>query len=179
MLTRILTTTAIAAAIILAGPVAANAENRYPPENACTASPTSIGQGDTSVITCEPDTFGSEVDVQLTVTGPGVQPGTIAFISFAAATQTTTIVKTSAADGSVSATFTAPTAASGTYIITAADADVSRSASVTVTAASAAALPSTGGTVPVAALWIGIGAIGIGGIAVAAAAARRRAHHGR
>ena len=36
-------------------------------------------------------------------------------------------------------------------------------------------LPATGGDVPMGAIWLGIGAVGLGGIAVTAAAARRRA----
>ncbi|WP_396655249.1 LPXTG cell wall anchor domain-containing protein [Microbacterium aurum] len=36
-------------------------------------------------------------------------------------------------------------------------------------------LPSTGGEIPAVALWIGAGALGLGGLAVVAATARRRA----
>jgi LPXTG-motif cell wall-anchored protein len=40
-------------------------------------------------------------------------------------------------------------------------------------------LPATGGTGPAAFIWLGVGAIGLGGIAVAAAVARRRAARSR
>ncbi len=84
-------------------------------------------------------------------------------------------------NGSASATFTAQTA--GTYTVSVSDGETTIG-SVTLNVAAAGSgsgstgageLPATGGEVPGAIIWLGVGAIGLGGIAVAAAVARRRA----
>lgn len=85
-------------------------------------------------------------------------------------------------NGSASATFTAQTA--GTYVVSVSDGETTIG-SVTLDVAAAGSgsggtggsgtLPATGGEVPGAIIWLGVGAIGLGGIAVAAAVARRRA----
>ena len=82
-------------------------------------------------------------------------------------------------DGSASVQFTA--SQTGTYVVTAVDGEGNVVATQTITVGTAAAgggsaqLPATGGEVPGAFIWLGVGAIGLGGIAVAAAVARRRA----
>ena len=81
-------------------------------------------------------------------------------------------------NGSASVQFTA--SQTGTYVVTAADGEGNVVATQTLTVGTAAAggsgqLPATGGEVPGAMIWLGVGAIGLGGIAVAAAVARRRA----
>ena len=81
-------------------------------------------------------------------------------------------------NGSASVQFTA--SQTGTYVVTATDGEGNVVATQTLTVGTAAAggsgqLPATGGEVPGAMIWLGVGAIGLGGIAVAAAVARRRA----
>lgn len=88
-------------------------------------------------------------------------------------------------NGVASANFTA--SAAGTYTVSVTDGDVNDTITLTVTAASTgggagggtggagSTLPSTGGEIPAVALWIGAGALGLGGLAVVAATARRRA----
>ena len=87
--------------------------------------------------------------------------------------------------GTATAQFTAPGA--GSYVISvSAPGYNTQSITIVVTAAPAAAagggsgsgsatMPATGGELPVAALWIGAGAVGVGALVVIAAAARRRA----
>jgi hypothetical protein len=163
----------IAAGLLVFGSGAAAATAaEYPSSVTCTVSPTSVAVGGNATVTCTG--FMPNSTVSFTSTG-----GSIASLVFTA----TTATKTADASGSVSTVFTAPTTA-GSYTVTASgtapdESAVTGSATITVTAAAGggggAGLPATGGTVPAAAIWLGVGAIGIGGIAVAAAVARRRA----
>jgi hypothetical protein len=99
--------------------------------------------------------------------------GTLSSIVFLA---TGGVTKTADGSGAASASFSASSA--GEYTVTATGTNaqeqaVTASATVTVTAADDD-LPPTGGTVPAAALWIGLGALGLGAIVVTAALIRRR-----
>lgn len=177
MLKKTLAAAGVAALLILGGASAATAAD-YPATVGCTANPATIAVGETSVITCtglEPNVTGT-----LTVTGPGVVPDTLTSIVFASTSGTSSVTKTTSAAGDVSVNFRGPAAGSFTVSLEA-DNGQSGSAAVTVTAASGgdSGLPATGSTVPAAAIWLGVGAIGIGGIAVAAAVARRRAQQNR
>lgn len=170
---------AIAGALVLGGSAAANAAG-YPPEIDCTVSPSPVAAGGSATISCPAGAWAAGVPVTITATGPGVGPGTLARIAFTADT-TFSITKPAAGDGSLSALFTAPTTP-GTVTIVLTDGEAVRTLTETVTAAPAPTpttpgLPPTGNAVPATAIWLGVGAIGIGGIAVVAAVARRRAHH--
>ena len=165
MLKKILAAAAITAALVLGGSSAAMAQT-YPAQVGCVANPATIVVGQTSVVTCtglSPNATGT-----FPVTGPS---GTV----------TTRTITT---DAQGKATFSLVGPAAGNYTVSLVTSNgQSGSATVTVTAASAGAgggsLPPTGTDVPAAAIWLGVGAIGIGGIAVAAAVARRRAASNR
>lgn len=164
--TVVLTSLAAGAALLLGGAGAALAEE-YPVEPlTCTAAPASITVGGTSDITCTG--FAPNSTVEFTSTG-----GTLSSIVFLAAAGTS---ETADDEGSATTTFTGT--AAGEYTVTATGVDAQEqaaegSATVTVTAADDG-LSATGGTVPTAALWIGIAAIGAGAIIVTAAVVRRR-----
>jgi hypothetical protein len=168
MLKKILTAVGLAGVLILGGSAAALAD--YPAGVTCTASPAVIAPGGTSTVACTGFVPGSFVEV--TASGGSVSAPDNADDS-----------------GNVSASFTAD--AVGSYTVTASSTDaqevpVSGSVTITVEAPSngggggggGGGLPPTGGTVPTAAIWLGIGAIAIGGIAVTAVAVRRRASSG-
>ena len=175
-----------AAALAVAGVIALGSATpafAYPvdPEAGCTVSPAAFTAGTPSVISCVglpagPTTF--------TVVGPGVGPGVLASVASAAASGSASVTKDASAEGTVSATFTPPQTAS--YSITVVDAEGNTVASETLPAASGTGtgtggsasgggLAVTGGSVAGEVVWLGVGALGLGGIAVAAAVARRRA----
>lgn len=169
---------AVAGAIVLTGASAAHA---YPVDIECVANPTTVALGGSTTISCTG--LNDDFDATFSVTGPGVQQGvTLTSVAASAATGTASVTKP-VVGGATSATFTPPTAAD--YAITVTQGDESfgtDTVTVTVVEGSASGgtgstggLPATGGDVPGAALWLGVGALGVGGIAVAAAAARRRA----
>lgn len=181
MLKKSLIGAAIAGLLVLGGASAATADS-YPPDGATlTVSPASIAVGGTATLTAtglgelETVYFGSDTPAG----------GTIA--SIVSASSTGPVAKP-VTDGTATATFTA--AQPGTYTLAVSDGEtVLDTATITVTAAGSGAggsggtggaggnLPATGSEVPAAALWLGVGALGIGGIAVAAAVARRRAQN--
>ena len=161
MLKKILAAAAITAALVLGGSSAATA---YTAGVTCVANPATIVTGATSVVTCTG--FPPNASGTFTVTGPS---GTV-----------TTRTITTDAEGD--ATFSLVGPAAGNYKVTlVTSGGLTGEATVTVTASSAGTggLPPTGSEVPAAAIWLGVGAIGIGGIAVAAAVARRRAASNR
>lgn len=179
MIKKALTATAVAGLLVLGGAAAAHADG-YPPEVECTVTPASITVGGSVTIAC--------TGFDLTTALFGVDGGDGTVSSIVRAATAPVVVEKPITDGAASATYTAP-ATAGTYTVFVAqtDGEVTEDVaevSVTVTAATAAggggtALPATGGTVPAAAIWLGVGAVGIGGIAVAAGVARRRAHNSR
>jgi hypothetical protein len=174
VLKKLLTAVGLAGLIILGGSSAALADE-YPPSVECTATPPTLVVGGTTTVNCTGLVPG---EVTITATGPGVVEGDLASIVFAAATGTVSVTKTVGADGTVSASLTVHQA--GTFVVTATDSQGNTvSATVTATAAGGGGLPPTGGTVPAAAIWLGVGALGLGGIAVAAAMAQRRARNPR
>lgn len=171
-----------AAALAVAGVIALGSATpafAYPvtPIAGCTVTPASFTAGVPSTIACVglpagPTTF--------TVVGPGVTPGVIA--SIASASASASVVKEAGADGTAAATFTPPQTAA--YTITVVDAEGTSLFSETVPAASGTGtggsasgggLAVTGGLLSAEMAWLGIGIIGVGGIAVTAAVARRRA----
>lgn len=170
MLKKTLAAAGIAAVLILGGAAAASAD--YPATAPVTAGDTTLTPGQSTVITATD--LGDYDSVDFTIGG-----GTGASLAsiVAAATSGSQVTKP-VVDGSASATFTAN--AVGTYVVTVSGGETALgSVTITVSAAAGAgsgtgSLPATGGTVPAAAIWLGVGAIGLGGIAVAAVAARRR-----
>lgn len=171
MLKKSLTAMGIAGLFILGGFSTAQA---YPSDVPVTAGDATLAPGQSTVITA------SDVDggVTFSTSGPGVTAGTLSSIAFIAATGSSSVVKPANADRVAAATFTAPSVG-GTFRIQIVDADGDTGmVTITVVAAEASGadgLPPTGGTLSAAAIWLGIGVMGIGGIAVAAAIARRRA----
>lgn len=162
----------VAGAMIFAGASAANAVE-YPAEVTVSTSASSITVNGTATITA---TFENTEATSATFSvSPTTGAGLSSIVAAAAGSSTTKPIVNDVA----TATFTGTTA--GTYTVTAAADGVSSTVTVTVTAAGAAAgggngtLPSTGGEIPAAALWIGGGALGLGALAVVAATARRRA----
>lgn len=180
MLKKTLAAVGIAGFLVLGASAPAFAY--YPPEVDCTATPASIAPGATSTIVC---TGFTEAVAYFGVEAPA---GTLSSIVLASGGGAD-IVEKPVSDGSATATFTGPAVtASTTYTVLVAQGDedgkfVEDVGEVVVTVAPASTggggLPPTGGEVPAAAIWLGVGAIGIGGIAVAAAVARRRAHNSR
>ena len=161
---------AVAGLLVLGGASAASAD--YTPDRPVTVtiSDSTPGVGQTITITFNNLNVPF---VRITVTpGQGV---TIASLVHAAGTGG---VEKQVVDGSASVQFTA--SQTGTYTVNAVDADGNVVGTQTITVGTAAAsgtdqLPATGGEVPGAIIWLGVGAVGLGGIAVAAAVARRRA----
>ena len=167
MFKKAFTAIAVAGLFVLGGAAAASAD--YPSEVTVTATPPTITVGGTSTITATG--LGDLETVFFAVSGgPG---GSVSSIVLASSGSE---IEKPVTDGTATATFTAN--AVGTYVVNVSDGETSLGeTTVTVTAAatSGGGLPATGGTVPAAFIWLGVGAIGLGGIAVAAAVARRRA----
>lgn len=171
MIKKTLAAAAVSALLVLGGSSAAFGLV-YPDDVDMTANPAVVTVGTPATITAT-DLDGLETVYFGTDGTPG---GSISSIVLAGGSGP--VAKT-VTDGTATATFVS--SAAGTFVIAVSDGEtVLDTVTVTVTAPAAAgggggSLPATGGTVPAAALWLGVGAIGIGGIAVAAAAARRRA----
>ena len=159
------------AAVFIFGSAAAAAADEYPADAPVVATDTTLAPGQSVTITA--NDLGDYATVTFSANG-----GTLASIVAAAGTGTS--VEKTVVNGSASATFTAPTTA-GSYVVTvtAPGGEVLGSVTLTVAAAggggAGGGLPATGGSVPAAMIWAGVGALGLGGIAVAAVAARRRA----
>ncbi|WP_375385851.1 hypothetical protein [uncultured Microbacterium sp.] len=167
----------VAGALLFSGVAAANAST-YPVEG---------GGLVTSDTTPAP---GQEIT--LTATIPSTSPQDFAVFTLSGGDGATlaSIVRTAApaglqkpvVDGTSAAVFKSNS--EGTFTVAAYDSNGLQVGSVTlvVSAANAGgstsdpgALPATGGTVPLTAIWLGVGALGIGSIAVVAGVARRRA----
>ncbi|GAA5093741.1 hypothetical protein GCM10025760_24270 [Microbacterium yannicii] len=168
MLKKTLAAAGIAGALILGSSAAAFAD--YPATAPVTAGDTTLTVGQSTTITANDLGDYTSVDFSVNPTSGS----TLSSIVVAAAAGGVT---KPVANGTASATFTAN--AAGTYTVTVAATDGALG-SVTISVAAAGstpapgALPATGGTIPAAAIWVGVGAVGLGGIAVAAVAARRR-----
>ncbi|GAA2002731.1 hypothetical protein [Microbacterium ulmi] len=175
MFKKAITALAIAGAIILSGAAAATAAD-YPPEEDVVVSSPTVAPGGSITITITGLEELEGLTVTFTITA-GPSGGSLSSI-FYAATADDSVDKV-VSGGSASATFTSTTPGAYTVTIFGPDGEVLGTAGVTVAASSTGGggLPATGGTVPAAAIWLGAGAIGIGGIAVTAVAARRRARN--
>ena len=186
MLKKTLAVAGIAGLLLLGGASAASADYTID-ENITSTGGGTTAPGDPVVITFSgiPDELTDDGTVEFAVTGGpgGATLSSLVFASAAGATVSKTVV-----GGSASATFVSETP--GTFTISLINPPSQVIATTTVVVAVPAAaggagsgsgasggLPATGGTVPVGAIWLGVGAIGIGGIAVVAGVARRRARH--
>ncbi|KRA25708.1 hypothetical protein ASD65_15715 [Microbacterium sp. Root61] len=170
MLKKTFAALAVAGLLVLGAASAASAAT-YPVDNGTGSGSAVLAPGASTPITIS----GLEGYDQVIFTSTG---GTLSSIVMAAAGSSVT---KPVVNGSATANFVANTPGSFTINVTAPDGTPLGSTTVTVAAPGTTApgagggLPATGGTVPAAAVWLGVGAIGIGGIAVAAAVARRRA----
>jgi len=169
MIKKALAGAGIALALLIATPVAANAA--YVPSANTTVSDSTPAPGQAVTVAFAAGSFEGNEQVSFSVTGEGAV--TISAITTASVTKT-------AAAGAVSAVVTLPTNATGTYNVTATGL-TSRNvgtAALTVVAiaadGSAVRLPFTGGTVPVAAIWIASGVLVLGVVLVAVVGIRRR-----
>ena len=172
MFKKALATIAVAGLLVLGGAGAALAD--YPSDAPVTAGDTTLTVGQSTTITA--NDLGDYTSVTFSVSPAGA-----ALSSIVLASGTGSSVEKPVVNGSASATFTAN--APGSYVVTVSgEGETLGSVTMSVAAAPSGSgaggsgeLPATGGTVPAAFIWLGVGAIGLGGIAVAAAVARRRA----
>ncbi len=174
MLKKTLAAAGIAGLLIFGSASAALADS-YPPSAPVTASDNTVTPGTPVTITATG--LGDYEFVTFSVTPPtGATLSSIVLLASAPGASVTKPV----VNGTASATLTPTVPGTYTVSVAAPDGTVLGSTVVSVAAAPApspsggAALPPTGGAVPAAAIWAGVGAVGLGGIAAAAAAARRR-----
>ncbi|MEU1972074.1 hypothetical protein ABZ477_10485 [Microbacterium sp. NPDC019599] len=167
MLRKTLSALVVAGALALSGAAAASAEE-YPAEVVISAADVTPAPGVPTLLTVGGLEGLTEVQFDITgCTGATFQES-----------GTARVVRT-VVDASATATFVGTTPGACTVSVSS-DEGVLGSTVLTVTGTtSGGGLPPTGGTVPAAAIWLGVGAVGIGGIAVAAAVARRRATSNR
>jgi hypothetical protein len=180
MFKKSLAAVGVAGLLVLGASSAAMADDNYTSDVQVTATDVTLTPGQGTVITAT-NVDGTTV---FETSGAGVNANTLTSISFAAVAASDDAIKEAGDDRTAQATFTAPGPGEYTVLVTDADGD---SESITLTVAAAGtggtggsgtggSLPATGGdAVPAAAVWLGAGAVGLGGIAVTAAVARRRA----
>jgi hypothetical protein len=178
MRSRIIAIVGIAGALTVVGAGASHADT-YPPALSCVVSSPTLDPGQSTVIECGGDgAIESGTSAVFTVSGPGASTGTLAAVF--APVGTTQVTKTVTDDGSVSATFTAPEVTStSTYTISVSDAAgrFAATAAVTVNAAAEGGdgpFSGTGGGLPTWLIWVGLGALGLGVVAVIVAINRKR-----
>ncbi len=181
MLKKTFAAVGLAGLLVLGGSAAANADT-YPPigeeDVTISVSALTIAPGAVSTITVE---GLAETTTEVVFVAEGETATLASAAPIAGAFITKPVM-----DGMASADFSAT--AAGTYTVAVSSLDaVYGSVDITVDPALAGGpgdpgtpggpggLPVTGGAFPATALWLGLGAVGIGGIAVAAGVARRRA----
>jgi len=171
---------AVAGLLVLGGASAASADP-YPPS-------TNISASDTTPAVGAPITITATGLGDLPVVFFSVTPSNGASLASIVAASASAGLEKPVVNGSASVQFTAQR--EGTFTVSVSDGtQVIRSITLEVGAVGAGGgsnagdgsdgLPPTGGTVAAAYVWLGVGALGLGGIAVAAAAARRRASANR
>jgi len=173
---KTLTSLALAGVLVAGGASAANAA-QYPadPPGVTISDPTPVpGQGVTLTVQV-PD---GVTEVTFSVNGAPAGSTLTSMVFAAAGTVDLSVVKP-VVNNTASAVFTP--AGSGTFSVVVTGEGMDPITLDVVVAAAPGApgdgtLPATGSDVPAGVIWAGVGAIGIGGIAVAAAAARRRSH---
>jgi len=181
MFKKVFAVAAISGFLVLGGSLAASAAtNDYPSEVSCTISPATLEVGDVATVSCTGMVAGATFTI--TVTGPGVQQGDLASIVHAATTGSASTDVVANASGAAAASFTARAAGTFSFAVTDEDGNVVGTATeVAVPEAGTAGggateLPVTGGGISMAAVWIGVGALALGGGAVGVATVRRRQH---
>ena len=189
MFKKLATSLGVAAVLLLVSATPALATT-YPPDNGI------ISEGAGSDAPIVP---GQSIPITFSGIPETLVPngGTVAFEVSGAGASLASIVRTAAStrvlktvvDGSATATFTSNTEGSFTVslikppnqviatrtVVVAIPADASGGAGAAA-GGSTGGLPATGGALPAAVVWLGVGAVGVGGIALAAGIARRRAN---
>jgi hypothetical protein len=164
---KLIAAVVLAGAALIATPAAANAAGYVPTSNVSVTGSTVAGG--TTIINFGPGSFVGNETVNISVTGAGAVT--------LGALPTTTVSKAyvASASGAVSPRVTLPAGASGTYTLTATGATSGNvgTAAITATPAAGAAavgasggtgsLAFTGGTISALALWVGGGAVVLGG----------------
>jgi len=170
MIKKALAGAGIALALLIATPVAANAA--YVPASDVVVSDSTPAPGQAVTVSFEENFIAGE-QVRFSVTGEGA-------VTIAAIT-TASVTKVADANGTSSAVVTPPANATGTYTVTATGvtSGVVGTAALTVVAVAADApggvtLPFTGGTLPIAAIWIASGVLVLGVVLLAVVGIRRR-----
>ncbi|MCM3697132.1 hypothetical protein [Microbacterium oleivorans] len=170
---------AVAIAAVFAAPAVASA---YTPSPVVESSPGTIAPGGTGTFTFAD--FQPNEGVQFTLTGENGAGATLAFVSFAVSSTSTT--KAADADGNASVEVTLPSNASGEYTLSAVGLESGTSASTTFGVAAAAGGSdggSAGGPVlgetgfdgdALLGLWVGGGVLVLAGASIAVATSVRR-----
>lgn len=171
---------AFAAALLLFGGASAASATTYTPDDNIAVSDATPSPGESVTITVT-GIPGSVNSVIFSTTSSSVTLGSL--VRTAAVTSSVTKPVTADRTSSATATFSQ----AGTFVVTATGDDGTDLGSTTLVVAAATdgsgsgtgdddgGLAVTGGSVPIAALWIGAGALGLGALAFVAATARRRA----
>jgi len=171
MIKKALAGAGIAVAILLATPLAANAAT-YVPATAITVSDATPAPGQPTTVTFS-QAFTPSESVSFTLTGENGAGATLAAIS------SKSITKAASATGTTSVVVTPPANATGSYSLTATGltSGIVGTAAVTVVAADGSTtdgLAYTGGTLPIAAIWIAGGVLALGVVLVMVVGIRRR-----
>jgi hypothetical protein len=177
MLKRILAAAVVTAGLLLAAPMAANADE-YTNGAPCSVDVSTVQAGGTAVVTCIPGTWApSEL---VTWTGSGFDGANIHMAS------SVTFQKHANADGSDVLHVTLPSSANGVYTITGVGAASGHVCSVSITVLptdttatavndpGSSGLADTGSVIAEWSLWAGGGLLVIGVVAVAIAAWMRK-----
>jgi hypothetical protein len=172
MIKKALASAGIALALLIATPVAANAA--YVPAGNATVSDSTPVAGQAVTVGFGTGSFTAGEQVSFSVTGEGA-------VTIAAIT-TASVTKTATAAGAASAVVTLPANATGTYTVTATGLTSGRVGTAALTVVAAAAdggsgsvtLPFTGGTLPIAAIWIASGVLVLGVVLLSVVGIRRR-----
>ena len=165
---------AIAAAAMVAVPVAAQAATPSPdyPAVAPGANGQTVAPGGT--VTVPFTGFAPNETVTFTLTGENAASATLAVVSASAGVSSTSITKAAQANGAASVSVTLPANARGAYTLAAVGGTSGQTATATITAA-ARAMPNTGGDpASLAGVWIGGGALLAAGAALTGVTIARR-----
>ncbi|MDN4614304.1 hypothetical protein P5G50_07560 [Leifsonia sp. F6_8S_P_1B] len=178
MTKKVLAAMAVTAALLVAAPAAANAEN-YTDGTPCKLDLSVVQSGDTARVICRPGTWASSEEVAWTATG---EDGASIRL---AATSTVTFTKQAESDGSDVLAVTLPADATGVYSIVGHGQASGHTCAVSLTVlpddaavpasdVGSQGLAATGSTIAAWAAWVGGGLLALGGLTVAIAAWVRR-----
>lgn len=175
---KVMAAMAVTAALLLAAPVAANADD-YTQGAPCKLDVSVVQAGDSARVICEPGTWAPNEEIDWTATG--TDGAAIRLVS----TSTVHFAKHANGDGSDVLTVTLPSEATGVYSIVGhgESSEHTCAVSLTVLPADSAAtvsdpgaqgLAATGSTIAAWAAWVGGGLLALGLLSVAIAAWVRR-----